>query len=139
MNVEINWLAIALATVAAMVIGSIWYSKPVFGKTWQRLAGLSDKQLERNGWAPIILAIPVSFVTAYVLAHVAYISRDFFDISLLSSALQTAFWAWLGFSATTLAMHNAFEAKSKKLTLLNSFYQLVMFVSMGLIIGLMGV
>ncbi len=139
MEIEINWLAVGLATVAAMVIGSVWYSRPVFGKIWQRLAGLSDKQVEQGGWAPIILAVPVSFLTAYVLAYLTYISYQFFDVSFLNAALQIAFLAWLGFSATTLAMHNAFEGKRKKLTLLNSFYQLVMFMAAGLIIGLLGV
>lgn len=139
MDVEINWLAIVSATVVAMVVGAIWHSKPVFGKQWQRLVGLTDKDLEKNGWAPIVLAIPVTFVTAYVLAHVAYISFSFFDVSFLSAALQTAFWAWLGFSLTTLVMHNAFEGKDKKLTVLNGAYQLVLFLTIGFVIGLFGV
>ena len=37
MSVEINWLAVVLATASSMVIGSIWYSKSVFGKTWAKV------------------------------------------------------------------------------------------------------
>ena len=33
-----NWVAIVVATAAAMVIGFLWYG-PVFGKTWMALSG----------------------------------------------------------------------------------------------------
>src|SRR5216117_550063 len=33
-----NWVAIIVATVAAMVIGFLWYG-PVFGKSWMTLSG----------------------------------------------------------------------------------------------------
>ncbi len=45
--------------------------------------------------------------------------------------------AWLAFSATTLLQHNAFELKPPKLTLINSSYQLVLFLAMALVIGLL--
>ncbi len=38
MSVEVNWLAVALATVSTMAVGSIWYTPKVFGNTWIRLA-----------------------------------------------------------------------------------------------------
>ena len=33
-----NWIAIIVATAAAMVIGFLWYG-PVFGKAWMALSG----------------------------------------------------------------------------------------------------
>ena len=33
-----NWIAIVVATAAAMVIGFLWYG-PVFGKAWMALSG----------------------------------------------------------------------------------------------------
>jgi hypothetical protein len=42
----------------------------------------------------------------------------------------------LTFSATTLLQHNAFELKSARLTVLNSAYQLVLFLGMALTIRL---
>lgn len=32
MEVQINWVAVLLAMVSSMVVGSIWYAKPVFGE-----------------------------------------------------------------------------------------------------------
>lgn len=139
MEVVVNWIAVGVATVAAMIIGSIWYSPPVFGNLWMKLAGLSRKDTEKGGWTPILIAIVASLVTAFVLAHVTYLSYEFFGGSFLNAALSTAFWTWLGFSLTTLVVHNSFELKRKKLTLLNAAYQLTIFMVAGLIIGLMGV
>ena len=34
-----SWVAIIVATVAAMVIGFIWYGNWGFGRSWQSLAG----------------------------------------------------------------------------------------------------
>jgi hypothetical protein len=67
------------------------------------------------------------------------LSNFFFGNSFLSSALQTAFWAWLGFTAARLITHDAFEGRPMKLTALNLGNELVTFLAMGLVIGLMGV
>ncbi|MDT7749982.1 MAG: hypothetical protein QOD96_3644 [Pseudonocardiales bacterium] len=43
----------------------------------------------------------------------------------------------LGFSLTTLVQHNAFEQKPARLTVINSAYQLTLFLGMALAIGLL--
>lgn len=45
--------------------------------------------------------------------------------------------AWLAFSATTLLQHNAFELKPPRLTIINSAYQLTLFLAMALVVGLL--
>ncbi|MEZ5200351.1 MAG: DUF1761 domain-containing protein [Micropruina glycogenica] len=45
-------------------------------------------------------------------------------------------FAGLTFSVTTLVQHNGFEQKSPRLTLINAGYQLMLFVVMGLVLGL---
>lgn len=52
-------------------------------------------------------------------------------------ALLAGFAAWLAFSASTLIQHNAFELEPPRLTVLNSAYQLVLFLGMALTIGVM--
>jgi hypothetical protein len=137
MEVMINWWAVVVATLAAMVIGWGWYSKSVFGKTWQKLIGKSDKDLEKLGMRPMVVALAASFVTAYVLAHVTYLSNSFFHNSFLQDALSTAFWMWLGFTAVRMIMHDGFEGRPAKLTLLAVSHELLAFLVMALIIGLM--
>ena len=54
----------------------------------------------------------------------------------VTSGLAVAAVTGLTFSVTTLVQHNAFEQKPARLTLLNADYQLVLFLMMGLVLGL---
>jgi hypothetical protein len=138
-DVHINYLAVVLAMLSSMVVGSVWYAMPVFGKTWAKLAKIDlAKQKGTPVWQPITVTAVVSLITAYVLAHVAYLSHQFFANSFLADALNTAFWVWLGFTAARFITHDAFEGRPAKLTLLNVAHEFVTLMVMGLIIGLMG-
>ncbi len=137
MNVDVNWLAVVLATLSSMAVGSIWYSPKVFGDDWAKLVKLDKKKAEKNAAKAIAVTLIVSFVTAYVLAHMAYLSNFFFNHSFLQDSLTTAFWVWFGFTATRFITHDAFEGRRKKLTAMNIGHELVTFMVMGLIIGLL--
>jgi hypothetical protein len=137
MNVEVNLLAVLLATASTMVVGSIWYTPKVFGNLWMKLIGKTEKDLGKNATPAILITIVVSFFSAYVLAHVTYLSQNFFGNSFLASAFATAFWLWLGMTAARFITHDAFERRPVPLTLLNIMHELVTFMIMALIIGLM--
>ncbi len=136
MEVEVNWLAVVLATLSTMVIGSIWYMPKVFGNAWMRLARI-DKNNMANATRAILITLVVSFITAYVLAHVTYLSNHFFQNSFLQDALTTAFWLWLGLVAARIITHDVFENRPTKLTLLTVSHEFVTLMVMGLIIGLL--
>ncbi len=139
MNVEVNYLAVLLATVSSMIVGWIWYSKSVFGAAWMKSAGLTEEKLRKGGWAPMVWAFALSLLTAYVLAHVIFLANQFFDNSFLQDALSTAFWVWLGFVATRLLMHSVFELRSAKFSVITLGNEFVTIMLMGLIIGWLGV
>ena len=139
MNVDVNYLAVFLAAASTMVVGSIWYAKGVFGKTWGKLAGVDmDRKVEAKDMVWLMSSTFVaSLVTAYILAHVTFLANQYFHNSFLSDALQTGFWLWLGFTAARIYVHDAFEGRRKKLTLLNFAHELVTIEVMALIIGLL--
>lgn len=137
MNVEVNYLAVLLATLSSFVVGMIWYSKGLFGTSWGKMVGLSEKQQKEGMPKAMGMAFVSAFLMAYVLAHVAYLSNSFYGNSFLYDSLCTAFWLWLGISASTIVTHDAFEQRRKKLTLMNVGNQLVTLLAMGLIIGLL--
>lgn len=140
MEVQISLLAVFLAAASSMVIGSIWYSNGVFGKTWAKLAKVDMSKTPKSGEMAWLLGstFVASLVTAYVLAHVTYLSSQFFGHDLMQSALTTAFWLWLGFTAARIYTHDAFEGRRKKLTALNALHELVTFMVMAAIIGAVG-
>lgn len=136
MSVEVNWLAVVLATVSTMVVGSVWYTPKVFGNRWMRLAKIKPSGKSSDATGAIITTLVVSFISAYVLAHVTFLAHNFFQHSFLQDALSTAFWVWLGFTAARFITHDAFEMRPKALTFLNISHEFVTFMVMGLIIGL---
>ncbi|HEX7484120.1 MAG TPA: DUF1761 domain-containing protein [Candidatus Saccharimonadales bacterium] len=140
MEVEVNYLAVLLAGVSSMVVGAIWYSRSVFGEVWMKLAKvkMNGKMIAMDNVRLFGLTFLASLVMAYVLAHVTFLSNDFFGGSFLSSALTTAFWLWLGFTAVRFLTHDLFEGRPMKLTLLSAGNELVTVLVMALVIGAMG-
>lgn len=141
MEVDVNYLAVLLAAVSSMVVGSIWYSRGVFGNTWAKLAKIDmSKDIEPAKFAALLGSVFIaSLITAYILAHVSFLSNQFFDNDFLQDALMTGFWLWLGFTAARIYTHDAFEGRRKKLTLLNFGNEFVTIMLMALIIGVLGV
>jgi hypothetical protein len=134
---EINWWAVLTSTAASMVIGSIWYSRRVFGEWWMLKARVvtTNKSVV---W-PILSTLVVSFITASVLAGSAAIAQHFYGGNFLSNTLITAVILWAGFTASRIVTHDAFEGRPKMLTLLTVSHELVTVLAMGLIIGLFGI
>lgn len=137
MNVEVNWLAVVLAMVSSMVIGAVWYAKGVFGKDWIKLARIDAKLLDEANPKAIGVTVVVSLITAYVLAHVAFLSNNFFGNSFLQDSLTTAFWLWLGLTAARFITHDVFEHRPTKLTVINIAHEFVTLMVMAIIIGLL--
>ena len=138
MQVHVNLLAVIAAMASSMVVGSIWYAKPVFGNTWIKLAKIDISKNRGSVFKPIAVTLVVSLVTAYVLAHVAYLSNQYFHNSFLQDSVTTAFWMWLGFIAARFITHDAFEGRPMQLTGLNIANEFVTLMVMGLVIGLIG-
>ncbi|MEO8263509.1 MAG: DUF1761 domain-containing protein, partial [Pseudolysinimonas sp.] len=135
---EINWLAVLLATVSSMVVGAIWYAKPVFGKRWMRLSGITDADTQKGAAVALIVTFVVSFFTAAVLAGSAAIAQHFYEGNFLLNAVLTAVILWIGFTASRMVTHDLFDRRPSSLTVLNLAHELVTVVVMGLIIGAFG-
>lgn len=136
MEVQINWVGVALAAASTMVVGSVWYARSVFGSTWMKLAKVKENQMKDGAVQAMVLAFLASLVTAYILAHFAYLSNTFFNNSWMADSVITAFWGWLGFTAARMLTHDLFEGRPNQLTVLNLANELVTFLAMGIVIGL---
>ncbi len=137
MNVEVNYLAVFLAMVSSMVVGSIWYAKSVFGASWAKMVGLTDKKMQEDAAKAIGVTVVVSLLTSFVLAHMAYLAHRFYGNSFLLDSVTTAFWLWLGLTAARMITHDAFERRPLKLTVMNIAHEFVTLIVMGLVIGLL--
>jgi hypothetical protein len=136
---DINIWAVLVATLSTLVVGSIWYAKPVFGTYWMRVARVDEEAAAQRGVWPILVTVVVSFITAWVLAGAISIAHEFYDGTFLVDALVTGTLLWAGFTAARLVTHDAFEGRPAGLTTLNLGHELITVLVMSLIIGLFGV
>lgn len=136
---EINVLAVIIATLSTMVVGTVWYTPKVFGNYWMRAAKVNPSGEAKDAVKPILITLVVSFISACVLAGSAAIAQEFYGGNFLVNTLVTAVILWAGFTASRLVTHDAFEGRPAGLTVLNSAHELVTFVVMALIIGLFGI
>jgi hypothetical protein len=139
MNVEVNWWAVILATISSVIVGSIWYARGVFGSLWIKLTKIDEKTMAEGMTRSMVITVIASLVTAYVLAHVSFLAHKFFGNSFFWDAFSTAFWLWLGLTAARLVVHDVFEHRPVKLTVLNAAHEFVTLLVMGAIIGWLGV
>jgi hypothetical protein len=138
MGVELNWIAILLAAVSTMVVGSLWYG-PLFGKAWIKLAKVkTDPNFGVKQAVPLYGgAFLSSVLTATVIAIFAHIVSQYFTSNFLESSLWVGLILWAGFTAARVYMLDSFEGRRKKLTLLTVSHELVTISIMALIIGLL--
>lgn len=132
---EINYLAVVLATLSSMIVGSIWYTPKVFGNYWMKKAGITPSGNPSDAIRPIVITVIVSFITAWVLAGAAYISFDFYGGSFFVNAVITAILLWAGFTAARFITHDAFDNRPAGLTILNIAHEFITLVIMAIIIG----
>jgi hypothetical protein len=126
----INLLVIFAATVAANLLGGIWYSPFVFGKPW---AAANKIQLGEQG----MQNAPATFVAGFIL--------QLFAASMIAALLgpnsSGAEGAQLGtliafsFVMTAMGITNLFERRPLSLIAINSAFHIASFGLMGYIIG----
>jgi hypothetical protein len=131
---EINVLAVIIAALSTMVVGTVWYTPKVFGNYWMRTARVNPSGEAKDAVKPIL-----SFISAWVLAGSAAIAQEFYGGNFLVNTLITAIILWAGFTASRFVTHDAFEGRPAGLTVLNVAHELVTFLVMGLVIGLFGI
>lgn len=135
---NINWIAIALATVASMAIGAGWYSG--LAKPWIAANGFSEEQIkavEAND-TPIIYVIAAicHLIMAVVLSGILFHASG--AELTIGDGLLTGFLVWLGFVVTSMTVNHRFQFKPWSLTIIDAGHYLVVLLVQGLIIGWFG-
>lgn len=139
MEIDLNWLTVLVATIAGMIVAMVWYSDwGLFAKSWEKQTKVTGKMLrETQGFKPMIILLVANFITAITLTFAISVVAAHFNDDSVWLALATGLVLSLGLSVTTLLQHNMFEMKSPKLTLINSGYQLALFLAISFTVGIM--
>lgn len=130
---NINFIEILACGVAAMIIGYLWYGNFLFGKTWMKEVGITEKDIKAQE-KDMPKTYGLMFVGALIQAFVLSIFLDFAGAFDFLTGAQVAFWTWLGFVATVRLSDVLFEKKSTTNAGINAGYTLVTLVVMSAII-----
>ena len=123
-SVTLNWWAILITGVINVILGGIWYSPMVFGKTWMELTGI--KEMKPNPKTMFGMFV-VALLIAAVLTHfVVYASAGTFMLGLEVGVLAAIGFVVLPGASSTLA-----SGTSWKLWAINTGYWLVALAIMG--------
>lgn len=134
---QVNYGAVIVAAIVNMVIGFIWYSPGVFGKTWMSLMGKrmedmkSRAEMQRSMRSAYAGAFVAALITAWILARFINLA----NAQTMTRGAVIGFWAWLGFIATTTLGDVLFGGRPIKLYYLTNGYYLVSLIIMGALLG----
>jgi hypothetical protein len=131
---KINYPAVIVAAIAHFIIGGLWYGL-IFANKFIEFTGWGPEKLQQmenqNNTKQYVIAFLSSLLLVYILAH-------FVQFTKAKSALdgvQTAFWLWLGFIATTQLPTVIFEERKLGLFFLSIGYQFVACAIAGIILA----
>jgi Protein of unknown function (DUF1761) len=128
---EVNYLAVIAAAVATFALGGLWYSPALFGKAWQREAGVSEEKMKTANMALIFgLTFVLSLIAAWVFALFLGPRPP------MALGLGAGFSAGLCWVAASFGISYLFERRSLKLWLINGGYHTLQFTIIGLILAL---
>ncbi len=129
---EISTLIAALAgSVAAMVLGGIWYSPVFFGSAWQRLASVPDSA-QANPLLTYGGAFALIFVGAIVFGAFIGTSPD------IGFAVSAGLGAGVAWAAGSLWISYIFEGRPLRLALINGGFHILQYGLIGLAFGFLG-
>ncbi len=111
-----NYLAIIVCAIAAMIIGMVWHSKALFGKAWMQVMGvdpnMTDEQMKEASkgmvWTYIAQFI-LSLIEAFILALFVMMAAT------IGMGIMTAAWIFVGFMLPIIGGAALWSGKPKKL------------------------
>ena len=133
---EINYLAILVSAILAMVVGAIWYG-PLFGKKWLEIIGATEmdlearKEMQKGAGKLYFVQFLLALLQIWILANYIAGWEE-------AHGVVNALWIWAGFIMPTIAAGAMWNNDSAKVSwarfLIQAGYQLVMFVIFGFIL-----
>lgn len=78
-----NFFIIPIAAFVPLIIGALWYSPTLFGKTWMRVSGVTEEQTKSGNMIKIfgltyLFGLLASYVLSFAVVHQLSIVQLFF-------------------------------------------------------------
>lgn len=130
---NINYMAVAIATISSYVLGFAWYHWAILGEAWANALGITKEQADNTeglGGAFIVSLISGLLKSLCIALLMAAINiTGFLNGALFGAVVATVF------IVTSLGYYNGFARTSSKLTIINSAHSIVELTLIGSVIG----
>ena len=128
---DINWLAVALGTLAFFAVGALWYGV-LFGKAWQRETGVTERPKGAGVARVMGLTLLAEFVVVLTLGHMFAFLRPDDHAKLM---IATGFG--LAIMTPAIGIDYLHQGKSLKLFLIDASHFIVGMAVVGLVFVLL--
>lgn len=144
---EINYLAVFVSGVLAMIVGALWYG-PIFGNAWMKVIGADklDKESREKMQKESSLLYLVQFIIVLVqfaaLDHffLYFADGDYVSVNLIYN-LKYTFFIWFFIIVPTILGTSMWNNDSKKIKitrfLIQSGYQFVIFMIIATLVSIL--
>ena len=133
---NVNYLGVALGTVAALALGAIWYAPGAFGKMWGGLVGFKKKDLEDKSGMGVMMTMSVVFYAIASLITAALYEMTGADGAAEGLLLGAILGFTFGFGP--MAVTYGFARRRFDLSLIDGGYIVVTCAAIGAIVGFVG-
>ena len=128
---NVNWLAVIVCVIVAMVSGFIWYHPAVFFKAWWR--GIGKGNTDPGNPNPMIYVF--TLIAAFVEAVAVSFMLTSMGSNTLGMGLGAGFMLWLGFVAPTNLVNKLFAGHGFNVWLIEAGNHLVNLLLFGAILA----
>lgn len=131
----INWLAVIVSAAAYFILGGLWFG-PLFGKAWQKGAGLSDEEVKGGSMGKMFATmITMSLIVSFGMAMFFFgMGTDPENPMTAGSGAMMGAMTGVFFIFPVLVM-NYVPGKRTGLIVIESLYHIICFVMVGAILG----
>jgi hypothetical protein len=133
-QVHINYLAVLVSAVLAFAIGGVWYSPMLFAQQWVNAHGFTEervKEMQRSAAKAYGISILCQLLIALAIAVIA----GYLHLASFVQGLKLGLLVWVGFALPLGLMAAMFTDRKIIVLLIDSGYQLVYLLVMGVIIS----
>lgn len=132
---SINFLPIAVASIASFGISSLWYSPFLFGKEWLSSRKISSEEIAEIKTVSITRSYIFQFIITLVTFSVLAFIISMADVRTSTDGAFLGFLAWLGFMVPNFLAGFLWKKESVTLVLIDAVNNLVVLTIGGAIIG----
>lgn len=130
---NLNYIAVAIATVTSYILGFTWYHWAVFGGAWANALGITKEEADNTE----------GLGGAFIISLISGLTKALCIASLMAATNTSGIFNGAFFGAviaavfifTSLGYYNGFARTPSKLTLINSAHSIVELTLIGAIIG----